>query len=93
MLHQDNVTAHIALSVKNFIAEYNINVLDHLLYSLVLKPCDFYLLPKFKSALEGIRFQTVEAEKVKAALVIKEVAEEDSEHCFKHWKICMERCR
>ncbi|XP_011065253.1 PREDICTED: putative uncharacterized protein FLJ37770 [Acromyrmex echinatior] len=41
----------------------------------------------------GTRFESVEAVKEKAARVLKELTEEDFQHCFKQWKIRMERCR
>jgi len=46
ILHQDNVPAHNALSVKQFLANKNITVLEHPPYSPDLAPCDFYLIPK-----------------------------------------------
>ncbi|EGI61189.1 FLJ37770-like protein [Acromyrmex echinatior] len=58
-------------------------LLDHPPYSSDLAPCDFYLFPKVKSALKGTRFESVEAVKEKAARVLKELTEEDFQHCFK----------
>ncbi|EGI66262.1 FLJ37770-like protein [Acromyrmex echinatior] len=75
------------------LSKYSISVLDHPPYSPDLAPCDFYLFPKVKSALKGTRFESVEAVKEKAARVLKELTEEDFQHCFKQWKIRMERCR
>jgi len=46
ILHQDNNPAHNALSVKQFLANKNITVLEHPPYSPDLAPCDFYLIPK-----------------------------------------------
>lgn len=81
------------LSVKTFLAKYQIPVLGHPSYLPDLAPCDFFLFPKVKSALKGTRFQTVEAVKEKAVRVMKELTEEDFQHCFRQWKIHMERCR
>jgi len=64
ILHQDNAPAHNALSVKQFLANKNITVLEHPPYSPDLTPCDFYLFPKIKSVLKGTHF--VSAEDVKA---------------------------
>ncbi|XKL59606.1 hypothetical protein PGB90_000622 [Kerria lacca] len=86
------VGSHSALSVKWFLAKYNIPVLDHLPYSPDLAPCDFYLFPKVKSTLKGTRLESVEAEKEKTARVLKELTEKDFQHCFEQWKIRMERC-
>ena len=93
VLHQDYAPAHSALSVKRFLAKYSIPVLDHPPYSPDLAPCDFYLFPKVKSALKGTRFESIEAVKKRAARVLKELTEEDFQHCFEQWKIRMERCR
>ena len=41
ILHQDNVTAHNAFSVKKFLATKNFTVLEHPLYSADLTPCDY----------------------------------------------------
>jgi len=68
-------------------------VLDHPPYSPDLAPCDFYLFPKVKSALKGTKFQTVQDVKEKAARVMKELTEEDLQHCFRQLKNRMERCR
>ena len=62
ILHQNN-----ALSVKQFLANKNITVLEHPPYSANLTPCYFYLFPKIKSVLKGSNF--VSAEKVKAKTV------------------------
>ncbi|GFV69830.1 FLJ37770-like protein, partial [Trichonephila clavipes] len=51
------------------------------------------LLEKVKSALKGTRFESVEAVKEKMARVLKELTKDDFQHCFRQWKIRMERCR
>jgi len=60
ILHQDNAPAHIALSVKKFLAEKQIPTLDHPPYSPNLTPCDFSLFPKIKAVLKGTRFDSVQ---------------------------------
>ena len=93
VLHDDNAPAHSALSVKRFLAKYNIPVLEHPVYSPDLAPCDFYLFPKVKSVLIGTTFESVEDVKKKAARLLKDLTEQDFQHCFQQWKIRMERCR
>ena len=93
VLHHDNAPAHSALSVKKFLAKYSIPVLEHPAYSPDLALCDFYLFPKVKSALIGTRFESVEDVKKKAARLLKDLTEQDFQHCFQQWKIRMERCR
>ena len=91
ILHQDNAPAHNALSVKQFLAEKRITVLEHPPYSPDLAPCDFYLFPKVKSALKGTFFQSVEEVKTKTDL-LKKVTLDDLQHCFQQWKTRMQRC-
>lgn len=79
--------------VQNGARKNVIPVLDHPPYLPDLAPCGFYLFHKVKSALKGTRFQSVEAVKEKAARVMKKLTEKDFQHCFKQWKIRMERCR
>ena len=55
--------------------------------------CDFFLFQKIKSALKGTRFESVDAVKAKATLLLNSITQDDLQHCFQQWKICMERCR
>jgi histone-lysine N-methyltransferase SETMAR len=41
-----NAPAHMALSVREFLATKQINVLEHPAYSPDLAPSDFFLFPK-----------------------------------------------
>jgi len=88
ILHHDN-----ALSVKRYLAKNNIPVMEHPPYSPDLAPCDFFLFPKIKSALKGTRFESVDAVKAKATQLLNSITQDDLQHCFQQWKICMERCR
>ena len=65
ILHQDNAPAHNASSVKQFLANKNITVLEYPPYSPDLTPCDFCLFPKIKSVLKGTHFVSVEDVKAK----------------------------
>jgi hypothetical protein len=56
ILHHDNVPAHYALIVREFLAKTSITKMDHPHYSPDLAPCDFWLFPKLKTALKGQRF-------------------------------------
>ena len=93
VLHQDNSPAHNDLFVKSFLTKHKITVLEHLLYSPDLVPCDFFLFPKIKSALKGTRFESVDAMKAKSTELMNKLSEDDLQHCFQQWKIRMERCR
>jgi len=63
------------------------------LYSPNIAPCDFFLFPKIKPALKGIRFESIDAVKAKVMELTNKLSEDDLQHCFQQWKIRMKRCR
>jgi len=92
ILHQDNAPAHNALSVKQFLANKNITVLEHPPYSPDLDPCDFFLFPKIKPVLKGTHFVSVENVKAKMAEILNSLTEHDLRNCFEHWQHFMQLC-
>jgi len=56
ILHHDNVPAHDALRICEFLAKNSITKMDHPPYSPDLGHCDFWLFLKLKNALMGQRF-------------------------------------
>jgi len=92
ILHQDNVPAHNALSVKQFLATKNITVLEHPAYLPDLAPWDFYLFPKIKSVLKGTHFVFVENVKAKTVEILNSLTEHDLQNCFEHWQHRMRLC-
>jgi transposase len=87
ILHQDN-----ALSMKQFLANHNITVLEHAPYSPDLAPCDFYLFTKIKSVLKGTRFLSVEVVKAKTTEIFNSLSENDLQNCFERWQHHMQLC-
>ena len=57
--HHDNAPAHRALSVREFLAAKQVNVLEHPVYSTDLAPSDFFLFPKIKELLKGRHLMTL----------------------------------
>ena len=92
ILHQDNGPAHNALSVKQFLANKNITVLEHPPYSPDLAPYDFYLFPKIKSVLKGTHFVSVENVKAKKPEILNSLTEHDLRNCFELWQHRMQLC-
>ena len=76
LLHQDNAPAHNALSTHQFLAERNVTVLDHPPYSPYLALCDFFLFPKVKEIIKGVRFLDMEAIKKAVTTELKCIPEE-----------------
>lgn len=70
-LHKDNAPGHNALSMKCHLAARGTPVFEHALYSPDLTPCNFFLFPEIKSALERTRFELMEEVKLKSALLRK----------------------
>ena len=56
ILQHDSVPVHDVLRVCAFLSKNSITKMDHPPYSPDLAPCDFWLFPKLKNALEGQRF-------------------------------------
>ena len=86
ILHQDNAPGNNALSVKLFLANKNISMLEHPPHSPDLAPCDFYLFPKIKSVLKGTAFLSVEDVKAKTVENFNSLTEHYVRNCFEHWQ-------
>jgi histone-lysine N-methyltransferase SETMAR len=71
LLHHDNVPAHTALSVQQFLAKSNMVLLPHPPYSPDLAPCDFFLFPRMKKTLKGKRFSDVDEVKENTLTALK----------------------
>jgi len=89
ILHQDKAPAHKALSVKQFLVNKNITVLENPPYSPDLTPCDFFLFPKIKSVLKGTHFVSVDV-KAKTAETLNSLTEHDLRNCLEHWQHSMQ---
>jgi transposase len=92
ILHQDNAPAHTALSVKQFVAEKQIAVLEHPPYSPDLAPCDFFLFRKVKSVLKRTCFASVTEVKKETTELLRQLTDDELQHGFDQWKIRMQRC-
>jgi transposase len=92
ILHQDYAPAHNALSVKQFLANKNITVMEHPPYSPDLAPCDFYLSPTITSVLNGTHFLSVEDVKVNTTAILNSLTENDMQNCFERWQHRMQLC-
>ena len=57
LLHQDNMSAHNALSIRQFLAERNVTVLDYPPYSPDLASCDFFCPPSSRRSLRESAFR------------------------------------
>jgi hypothetical protein len=85
-LYHDNALGHDALAVREFLAKKSIVKLDHPSYSPDLGPCDFWLLPKLKTALKGHRFSDISDFQGYATTILQSIPEEEFQKCFEQCK-------
>lgn len=92
LLHHDNAPAHNALSIRQFLAERNIAVLDQPPYSPDLAPCDFFLFPKLKEVIKGTHFSDVETIKMAVTTELRNIPKEAFQQCMNAWQKRMRKC-
>ena len=85
LLHHDNAPAHIALSIRQFLAEKNIAVLEQPPYSPDLALCNFVLFPKLDGIIKGTHFEGVEAIKEAVMTELRGIPEESFQQCIGVW--------
>ena len=67
IFHHDNAPAHTSRLCRDALRQFRWEILQHPPYSPDLAPSDFFLFPKMKEAIKGVRHESKEAAK-KAAL-------------------------
>jgi hypothetical protein len=92
ILHLDNVLAHDALAVREFLAEKSIMKLDHPPYFPDLVRCDFWPFPKLKTALMGHRFSDIADIQGHTTTILQSIPEEEFHKCFGQCKHRLTKC-
>ena len=92
VLHHDNAPAHTALSIREFLAQKNIAVLEQPPYSPDLAPCDFFLFPKLKGVIKGTCFEDVHDIKKAVTTELWRIPEESFQECMQAWQRRMGKC-
>jgi histone-lysine N-methyltransferase SETMAR len=75
LLH-DNARPHTAIRVRNFLAQRRVTVIEHPSYSPDLAPADFFLFPRLKGVLKGIRFADVPDIRRRVTSVLRSIPKE-----------------
>ncbi|GBM84867.1 hypothetical protein AVEN_20893-1 [Araneus ventricosus] len=75
LLH-DNAHPHTAIRVRQFLATCKVTVLGHPPYSPDLAPADFFLLPRFKGVLKGLRFSDIAQIQQRVTTVLRAIPKE-----------------
>jgi hypothetical protein len=93
MLHHNNALAHMALSVREFLATKQITVLEHSAHSLDLAPNDFLLFLKIKELLKGRHFHDNEDITNNTTVALKAIPQNQFQNSFegwtRHWHWCI----
>jgi hypothetical protein len=84
--------AHKALSVKQFLAQKSLTVMEHLPCSPDVALNDIWLFPEIKSALMGKGFRILETYKQSVAMALKAVALQELQKCFQQWQHHWAKC-
>jgi [histone H3]-lysine36 N-dimethyltransferase SETMAR len=92
LLHHDNAPAHKASKTMDFLKENQIHLVGHPPYSPDLAPCDFYLFPKVKESLRGIKFKSPDAALERYLEVLEDLSPDDWKKIFESWFQRMEKC-
>ena len=88
----DNAPAHTAGSVRRFLAQKQVPVLNHPPYSPDLAPADYFLFPKLKLHLKGTKFETIEDIHKVVTDELKEIPYESFSNAMKKMKTRAELC-
>ena len=85
-------TTTVHLSIRQFLAEKNLAVLEEPPYSPDLAPCAFFLFPKLKEIIKGTCFEGVEAIKRAVTTELRGMPEESFQKCIEAWQRMIEKC-
>jgi hypothetical protein len=92
-LHHDNAPVHTALSVREFLATKQINVLQHPDFSLDLAHSDFFLFPKIKEILKGRHFDDIDDISSNTTAALKVIPQNHFQNYFEgrtwRWHRCI----
>ena len=81
-----------ALSVREFLATKQINVLEHPAYSPDLAPSDFFLFPKITEILKGRHFDDTDDIRSNTMAALKAIPQNQSQNCFEGWTRRWHQC-
>ena len=89
LLH-DN--AHKCEVVKSFLASEKVEVLNHPPFSPDLRPCDFFLFPRNKKMLPGIKYTSKSSLGSTIYQCLQQIPKEDYLSAFRDWVKRLQKC-
>lgn len=92
VLHLDNARVHTSKETTEFMAKAGIKTYPHPPYSPDLAPSDFYLFPKLKKQLAGLRFVSDQEVKSQTEGVLQELSKNGLMEAFEAWSKRCDKC-
>lgn len=92
LFHHDNAPAHTSRLCQNALREFRWEILSHPPYSPDLAPSDFFLFPKLKEAIKGVRHASKEAAKDAARRWLASQSPDFFRRGLERWRHRMEKC-
>ena len=92
IFHDDNAKPHRAWITNEFLLENHVEQYQNAADSPDLNPCDFFLFPKLKKQLHGIRFNNDNEMLTAFEQAIDNLMKEDFKNCLEDWFIRMHKC-
>ncbi len=92
LYHHDNAPAHTAQATVAYLNANNYKMVAHPPYSPDLAPADFFLFPKMKKYLAGMRHDTLAQVKASVQQFYASLTPDDWRNCFDQWVRRLEKC-
>ncbi len=92
LFHHDNAPAHSSRVAREVLREFRWETLPHPPYSPDLAPSDFFLFPKLKEHLRGVRFESLDAAKHAVSTWFNGKAQNFYKEGLQRWKQRLEKC-
>lgn len=92
IFHHDNAPVHTARLVTDLLDEWDWELLEQPRYSPDLAPADFYVFPKMKESLRGIRMESLEQINERTSMSLRQLAKHDFGQVFEAWQHRWRKC-
>ena len=92
LYHHDNAPAHTSQATVAYLNANNYRMVAHPPYSPDLAPADFFLFPKMKKYLAGVRHENLAQIKASVQKFYASLTPEDWRNCFDQWVRRLEKC-
>jgi hypothetical protein len=89
IVHHDSAPGHKALSVKQFLAQKSITEMGHPPCSPSFALNDFWLFPKNKGYLKGVKIQKID---IQRSVTMKVVPQQEFQKRFQQWQHHWTKC-